>query len=220
MPQRIPPELLASTPPTQAMSVLAGSGPSLRPWGQRTRLAWPRTVPGLTRALAPSSSTSTPVQCRRTSTRIPSLWDWPLRLVPPARKVTGTLDAREYARTFAMSFESRAITTALGSSRYGLASEAYRTRSITRVSTRPGPSNSISSERRGSGVPEASSSGARSVAASLLSGAIRVTSGASRSIGAPYSRGRPERPSGSGSQIPPGRSTFTELVRIPDGWSG
>ena len=49
-PQRIPPELLAITPPTQAMSVLAGSGPSLRPCGARTRFAWPSTVPGLTRA--------------------------------------------------------------------------------------------------------------------------------------------------------------------------
>ena len=36
------------------MSVLAGSGPSLRPSGARTRLAWPRIVPGLTRARAPS----------------------------------------------------------------------------------------------------------------------------------------------------------------------
>ncbi len=88
-PQRIPPELLATTPPTVAMSVLAGSGPSLRPCGARTRLAWPRTVPGLTRARAPSSSTATPPKWRRTSTRMPSLWPWPLRLVPPARKVTG-----------------------------------------------------------------------------------------------------------------------------------
>ena len=89
VPQRIPPELLAITPPTQAMSVLAGSGPSLRPCGARTRLAWPSTVPGLTRARAPSSSTATPVKWRRTSTRMPSLWPWPLRLVPPALKVTG-----------------------------------------------------------------------------------------------------------------------------------
>ena len=99
MPQRIPPELLATTPPTQAMSVLAGSGPSLRPCGARTRLAWPSTVPGLTRASAASissppsrgvpGSTATPPKWRRTSTRMPSLWPWPLRLVPPARKVTG-----------------------------------------------------------------------------------------------------------------------------------
>ena len=89
VPQRMPPELFATTPPTVAMSVDAGSGPSLRPCGARTRFAWPSTVPGLTRARAPSSSTSTPRQCRRTSTRIPSVWLWPFRLVPPARNVTG-----------------------------------------------------------------------------------------------------------------------------------
>ena len=94
MPQRMPPELLAITPPTVAMSVLAGSGPSLRPCGASTRLAWPSTVPGLTRASAPPSSTATPPKWRRTSTRMPSPWPCPLRLVPPARKTTGTSLAR------------------------------------------------------------------------------------------------------------------------------
>jgi hypothetical protein len=36
VPHRIPPELFEITPPTQAKSVLAGSGPSLRPCGART----------------------------------------------------------------------------------------------------------------------------------------------------------------------------------------
>ena len=49
-PQRMPPELLAITPPTQAMSVDAGSGPSRKPCGASTRLTWPSTVPGRTRA--------------------------------------------------------------------------------------------------------------------------------------------------------------------------
>ena len=40
-----------------AMSVLAGSGPSLRPWRASTRLTWPSTVPGRTRTRAPPSST-------------------------------------------------------------------------------------------------------------------------------------------------------------------
>ena len=53
VPQRMPPELLAMTPPTVAMSVLAGSGPSLRPWGARTRLAWPSIVPGWTARARP-----------------------------------------------------------------------------------------------------------------------------------------------------------------------
>ena len=50
MPQRMPPELLATTPPTVAKSVLAGSGPSRRLYGARTRFAWPSAVPGRTRA--------------------------------------------------------------------------------------------------------------------------------------------------------------------------
>ncbi len=94
VPQRIPPELFAITPPTVAMSVLAGSGPSLRPWGASTRLACPRIVPGLTRTRSPSSSASTPLKWRRTSTRIPPPWPCPLRLVPPPRRVTGTPSRR------------------------------------------------------------------------------------------------------------------------------
>ena len=62
IPQRIPPELLAITPPTQAISVEAGSGPSRRPCGASSRFACPSTVPGRTRARAPSASIATPRQ--------------------------------------------------------------------------------------------------------------------------------------------------------------
>ncbi len=86
-PQRIPPELLAITAPTVAMSLLAGSGPSAYPCSRSTRFATPTSVPGLTRARRPPSSTSTPYQWRRTSTRMPSVCPWPFRLVPPPRKV-------------------------------------------------------------------------------------------------------------------------------------
>ena len=89
VPQRIPPELLATTPPTVAKSVDAGSGPSLRPSGISTRFTCPSVVPGRTRTVSPSPSTSMPVQWRRTSTMIPSPWPWPFRLVPAARSVTG-----------------------------------------------------------------------------------------------------------------------------------
>ena len=44
---------------------------------------------GLDASRAPSSSIRTRRQWRRTSTRIESVWLWPLRLVPPARKMTG-----------------------------------------------------------------------------------------------------------------------------------
>ncbi len=86
----MPPELFATTPPTVAKSVLAGSGPRRRLYGlSSTRFTWPSAVPGRTLATAPSSSTFTPVKWRRTSTRIPSLWPWPFRLVPAERSVTG-----------------------------------------------------------------------------------------------------------------------------------
>ena len=60
MPQRIPPELFAITPPTVAASVLAGSGPSLHPCRASNAFARPSTVPGRTRARPPPSSTLTP----------------------------------------------------------------------------------------------------------------------------------------------------------------
>ncbi len=55
---------------------------------------------------------------------MPSVCDWPLRLVPAERKVRGTALLFEYAIRPATSSESRGRTTALGISRYGLASEA------------------------------------------------------------------------------------------------
>ena len=116
-PQRMPPELLAITPPTVAASVLAGSGPSLRWWRASTALASPRTVPGRTRASAPPSSTLTPRQWRRTSTTRPSPCAWPLRLVPAARSVTGSRCSRAKANTLRTSATSRAMTTAWGSRR-------------------------------------------------------------------------------------------------------
>ena len=69
-------------------------GAEPRPCGARTRLAWPRIVPVPIRTAAPSSSTASPRKWRRTSTRMPSVCPWPLRLVPPARKVTGIAAAR------------------------------------------------------------------------------------------------------------------------------
>ena len=117
MPHRIPPELLATTPPTQAMLVEAGSGPRRRLRRASNRLACPRTTPGCARRRAPSSSTRTRRQWRRTSTRIASLWLWPLRLVPPARKVTGTPSSVAQRRSLPMSSTSRGTATAWGMSR-------------------------------------------------------------------------------------------------------
>src|SRR5215212_9859484 len=176
----MPPELLAITPPTVAKSVLAGSGPRRRLYGSSTRFTWPRAVPGRTLATAPSSSTVTPVKWRRTSTRIPSLWLWPFRLVPADRSVTGMSCSRPKRRTFATSSASCACTTAFGNIRYGLASDAYLIRSSARLCTRPGPSSDSSAAARGCGVPSAIHSGAGPVPGSVASGAIRLTSGCRR----------------------------------------
>ena len=89
VPQHIPLALLATTPPIVAAAFDAGSGPSRYPWRLRAALARARMVPGLLRRVRPPSSTVHPIQCRMTSTRIPSPWDCPDRLVPAARNVTG-----------------------------------------------------------------------------------------------------------------------------------
>jgi len=81
-------------------------------------------APGATDTLLPSSSTSMPPKCRRTSTSIPSLWLCPFRLEPPARKVTPMPLSRPKAITLPMSSSDFAMTTAFGSLRYGLASDA------------------------------------------------------------------------------------------------
>ncbi len=90
VPQAMPLELLATTPPIVQADSLAGSGPSLRPY-RASRVLTARTVaPGWTRTRAPSSSTSICRKLRRVSTRTPSAVAWPDRLVPPDRKVSGT----------------------------------------------------------------------------------------------------------------------------------
>src|SRR5256885_584654 len=106
----MPPELLAMTPPTVAASVLAGSGPSLRPYGASAALACPRIVPGRTRARTPPSSTVTPVQWRRTSTSSPSPWACPLRLVPPPRQGAPLPRSRPQRRGAATPAPPRALT--------------------------------------------------------------------------------------------------------------
>ena len=75
------------TPPTVAAPLEAGSGPSLRPNGASCALARASTIPQPTASTSPPSSGRAQEKRRRTSTRIPSPWDCPLRLVPAARKV-------------------------------------------------------------------------------------------------------------------------------------
>lgn len=93
---------------------LAGSGPSFAPYGFRARLTRAAIVPGPTRTRAPPSSTSIRRQYRPTSTRTPSVWAWPDKLVPAARKVIGTSRSRHRANSAWISTTDSASTTALG----------------------------------------------------------------------------------------------------------
>ena len=88
MPQHIPLELLATTPPIVQATSLAGSGPSLR-LKRASEVLTARTVaPGLTETTSPFLPTLMPRKFLRVSTKKPSLVACPLRLVPPERKVT------------------------------------------------------------------------------------------------------------------------------------
>ncbi len=124
VPAVMPEALLATTPPRVQAMALAGSGPRTRPWRARAALARATVVPGRIRARRPSSSTSTPAQWRRTSTRMSSPWAWPLSEVPAARKTTSRPCPWAYDRTAETSSTSSAITTTCGTNRYGEASVA------------------------------------------------------------------------------------------------
>ena len=77
--------------PADGAGRLAGRvGAELAPVRASRAFTWRTVAPGCTRTRAPSSSTSTSRKCRRTSTSTPSVTAWPLRLVPPERKVSGT----------------------------------------------------------------------------------------------------------------------------------
>ncbi|PSK61667.1 hypothetical protein B0E53_06430 [Micromonospora sp. MH33] len=117
VPQVIPLELLATTPPTVQADSLAGSGPSLRPYGASRALTCRSTTPGCTRTRRPSSRTSRSRKCRRVSTSSRSVTAWPLRLVPPERKVSGVPVWRLCRSRAATCSASAGVTTALGCSR-------------------------------------------------------------------------------------------------------
>ena len=87
----IPLALLATIPPIIAEPTEAGSGPILRPNGLRIWFKRAPTIPAWLRITAPLSSTSYFSQPCEASTSTESVDACPERLVPAARKVTGTL---------------------------------------------------------------------------------------------------------------------------------
>ena len=151
------------TPPTVAMSVLAGSGPSATAVGRSTRLAWPSTVPGRTRAASPPSSTSTPREVPADVDQDP---------VALALAVQARAAAAEGHRDPLLAAEGEHLRDVVGVARLhdrlreqpvgarvgGVADQVDRRGS----STRSAPSSDSSCERSGCGVPAATQSGARS----------------------------------------------------------
>ena len=117
VPQAMPLELLAMTPPMVQAISLAGSGPSLRPCRARWALTLRTVAPGCTRTRAPPSSTSTPRKAARVSARTPSVTPWPDRLVPPERKVSGTPLSWLARNSAATSAAVRGVATDAGTSR-------------------------------------------------------------------------------------------------------
>ena len=114
VPQAMPDELFAITPPSVAAPSDAGSGPILRPYGARCALTWRTVDPGWTRTRLPPSSTSTPRKCLRTSTSMPAPPAWPDSEVPPERNTTGAPDVAEARNAAATSWAVRASTTTSG----------------------------------------------------------------------------------------------------------
>ena len=111
-------------------------------------------------------------QCRRQSTSTESVCDWPLSDVPPARKTSGVPVLRAHREqpddVLDVARQSRPPS---GSSRYGLASDAYLTRS-RRARRAPAPRRARRSARaqRLRACRPATQSGARSRPAAVAAG--------------------------------------------------
>ncbi len=114
VPDDMPDELFATTPPIVHAISLAGSGPRRRPCRSRCALTSRSVAPGSQRTRSPPSSTSTRVKRVRVSTSTPAPDAWPDRLVPPERNVTGS--PRRVASRIAATTPSRscARTTTSG----------------------------------------------------------------------------------------------------------
>ena len=114
MPQAIPLELLAITPPMVQAISLAGSGPSFLP-KRASRAFTARTVaPGSTRTWAPSFKTSIFRKFRRVSIKRASLTACPERLVPPLLKVTLVFDSLANLKSCAISEALIGVATPVG----------------------------------------------------------------------------------------------------------
>ncbi len=113
----MPLALLAAMPPIIAASMLAGSGPILRPSGARRRFAAEPMTPGCRWMTAASADTRMPCQLSPNNTSTESLSACPDRLVPAARKVSGALNSAHKASKRCISDSSSTTTTSCGTRR-------------------------------------------------------------------------------------------------------
>ncbi len=113
----MPLALFAAMPPIFAVSIDAGSGPILRAYGSRRRLASAPMTPGCSAIVAPSALGWQSRQPSPSTTSTESLIAWPDRLVPAARKVSGTRASRHKPSTRTSSVSSSTTTTSCGTSR-------------------------------------------------------------------------------------------------------
>ena len=113
----MPLELLATMPPIFAALIEAGSGPILRWKGASTALALAPITPGCRRICSPPLRISRPFQLSPSTISTESLIAWPDRLVPAARKVTGTFSACASLSSLTTSASVSTRTTSLGTSR-------------------------------------------------------------------------------------------------------
>ena len=122
VPQHMPLALLAKIPPIKQLSMDAGSGPIFLPNSARILLAPEPMMPGcrvMRSAPSPTRQLRQPLPMR-TSTESDTAC--PERLVPAARKVTGTRMRSARPTSCTTSASSSTSTTILGIRRYTLAS--------------------------------------------------------------------------------------------------
>ncbi|MCY1460361.1 hypothetical protein D9M71_779140 [compost metagenome] len=117
VPQHMPLALLATMPPILQALIEAGSGPILRPKGASQALAWAPITPGCRRICWPWWRISRPFQLSPSTISTESLMAWPDRLVPAARKVTGTRSRWASLSRATTSSSDSTRTTSLGISR-------------------------------------------------------------------------------------------------------
>src|SRR5436305_950818 len=109
-------------PPSVHQAWVAGSGPKVKPCGAAAARRSSSTVPGRTRAVRRSgSSSSTPAMWREKSRTTAVLHAWPARLVPPPRPRRGAPWRRQAATAASTSAASRGLREARGWSQKELA---------------------------------------------------------------------------------------------------